>query len=61
MRYQVKDQKLSFLYLKRYDIINIRVDNNNAFGHGLGDMFLSKIRNTKGIVYIPGGSEKQQK
>ncbi len=36
-------------------------DINNAFGHGLGDMFLSELRDTKSIVYIPGSSEKIQK
>ena len=36
-------------------------DINNAFGHGLGDMFLSELMDTKSIVYIPGSSEKIQK
>lgn len=36
-------------------------DINNAFGHGLGEMFLSELINTKSIVYIPGNPEKIQK
>ena len=36
-------------------------DINNAFGHGLGDMFLSELKDTKSIVYIPGSPEKIQK
>lgn len=36
-------------------------DINNAFGHGLGDMFLSEFKDTKSIVYIPGSPEKIQK
>lgn len=36
-------------------------DIKNAFGHGLGDMFLSELKDRKSIVYIPGGSEKIQK
>ena len=36
-------------------------DINNAFGHGLGDMFLSELKDTKSIVYIPGGADKMQK
>ena len=36
-------------------------DVNNAFGHGLGDMFLSELRDTKSIVFIPGSPEKIQK
>lgn len=36
-------------------------DINNAFGHGLGDMFLNELRDTKSIVYIPGSPEKIQK
>ena len=36
-------------------------DVNNAFGHGLGDMFKSELRNTKSVVYIPGGPEKIEK
>lgn len=36
-------------------------DINNAFGHGLGSMFLNELNNTKSIVYIPGGADKMQK
>ncbi len=36
-------------------------DINNAFGHGLGDMFKLELKNTKRIVYIPGGADKMQK
>ena len=33
-------------------------DINDAFGHGLGDMFLSELKDRKSIVYIPGSPEK---
>ena len=33
-------------------------DINNAFGHGLGDMFKKELKNTKSIVYIPGSFTK---
>lgn len=36
-------------------------DINNAFGHGLGDMFLKELKDRKSIVYIPGSQEKIQK
>ena len=36
-------------------------DINDAFGHGLGDMFLNELKDTKSIVYIPGGVDKLQK
>ncbi|MBE6139864.1 MAG: hypothetical protein E7174_05170, partial [Firmicutes bacterium] len=36
-------------------------DINNAFGHGLGDMFKSELTSTKSIVYIPGSPEKIEK
>ena len=36
-------------------------DINNAFGHGLGKMFLNELKDTKSIVYIPGSPEKIQK
>ena len=36
-------------------------DINNAFGHGLGDMFKLELKDTKRIVYIPGGADKMQK
>ena len=36
-------------------------DINDAFGHGLGDMFLSELKDRKNIVYIPGSPEKIQK
>lgn len=41
-------------YCSGYDI-------NNAFGHGLGDMFKDELKETKSIVYIPGGVEKIEK
>ena len=41
-------------YCSGYDI-------NNAFGHGLGDMFKNELKETKSIVYIPGGVEKIEK
>ena len=34
---------------------------NNAFDHGLGEMFLNELKDTKSIVYIPGGANKMQK
>lgn len=36
-------------------------DINDAFGHGLGDMFKTELRDTKSIVYIPGNPEKIEK
>ena len=36
-------------------------DMNNAFGHGLGEMFKSELKDTKSIVYIPGSSDKIEK
>lgn len=36
-------------------------DINNAFGHGLGDMFKSELKDTKSIVYIPAGKERVEK
>lgn len=36
-------------------------DINNAFGHGLGDMFKTELTDTKSIVYIPGSPEKIEK
>ncbi len=36
-------------------------DINNAFGHGLGNMFLNELKDTKSIVYIPGGFNKLEK
>ncbi len=36
-------------------------DINNAFGHGLGNMFKTELKDTKSIVYIPGGADKMQK
>ena len=36
-------------------------DKDNAFGHGLGDMFKSELVDTKSIVYIPGGADKMPK
>lgn len=36
-------------------------DINNAFGHGLGQMFRKELLNTNSIVYIPGNPEKIEK
>lgn len=36
-------------------------DVNNAFGHGLGEMFKTELKTTKNIVYIPGGADKLEK
>lgn len=36
-------------------------DTNNAFGHGLGDMFKEELNDTKSIVYIPGSPQKIEK
>lgn len=36
-------------------------DVENAFGHGLGEMFKNELRDTKSIVYIPGSPEKIEK
>ena len=36
-------------------------DINNAFGHGLGDMFKKELKDTKSIVYIPGSPNKIEK
>lgn len=36
-------------------------DINNAFGHGLGEMFKSELTDTKSIVYVPGGADKMHK
>lgn len=36
-------------------------DVNNAFGHGLGDMFKTELKDAKSIVYIPGSPEKIEK
>ena len=36
-------------------------DAHNAFGHGLGEMFKSELKDTRSIVYIPGGSDKIEK
>lgn len=36
-------------------------DIDNAFGHGLGDMFKSELADKKSIVYVPGGADKMQK
>ncbi len=36
-------------------------DINDAFGHGLGDMFKTELKDTKSIVYIPGGYKKIEK
>ena len=36
-------------------------DKNNAFGHGLGDMFKEDLKDMKRIVYIPGGPHKVEK
>lgn len=36
-------------------------DVNNIFGHGLGKMLKSELKDMKSIVYIPGGIEKIEK
>lgn len=36
-------------------------DVTNAFGHGLGDMFKTELRDTKSIVYIPGSTKDKEK
>ena len=36
-------------------------DINDAFGHGLGEMFKLELKDTKSIVYIPGSPEKIEK
>lgn len=36
-------------------------DLDNIFGHGLGEMFRAELKDTKSIVYIPGGIEKVEK
>lgn len=36
-------------------------DGNDAFGHGLGEMFQRELTDTKSIVFIPGGAEKIEK
>ena len=35
-------------------------DENNAFGHGIGDMLKNEIKHTNSVVYIPGGLHKVQ-
>lgn len=36
-------------------------DINNAFGHGLGEMFKKELTDNKSIVFIPGGVDKIEK
>ena len=36
-------------------------DANDAFGHGLGKMFKQELKDTKSIVYIPGGFDNPEK
>lgn len=36
-------------------------DLDNIFGHGLSKMFKAELKDTKSIVYIPGGAEKIEK
>ena len=36
-------------------------DINDAFGHGLGEMFKLELKDAKSIVYIPGSLEKLEK
>ena len=36
-------------------------DSNNAFGHGMGDMLKRELKDTKSIVYVPGGIQKLKK
>lgn len=33
-------------------------DVKNAFGHGLGEMFRNELKDTKSIVFIPGGTHR---
>lgn len=36
-------------------------DTNNAFGHGLGEMFKKELKRTKNILYIPAGIDRIEK
>lgn len=36
-------------------------DPNNAFGHGLGEMFKNELKNTNSILYIPGSLDNMDK
>ena len=36
-------------------------DINNAFGHGLGEMFKKELKDTRSVVYIPGSPNKIEK
>ena len=36
-------------------------DKDSAFSHGLGDMFLDELKDTKSIVYIPGSPDNLEK
>ena len=36
-------------------------DIENCFGHGLGQMFKSELKNMNSIVFIPGGISKVEK
>ncbi len=36
-------------------------DVGNAFGHGLGEMFKTELKDTKNVVYIPGSPVKMEK
>ena len=36
-------------------------DIDDAFGHGLGEMFKSELKDTKSIVYIPAGESRVEK
>ena len=35
-------------------------DRENAFGHGLGEMFKKELKGHKNIVYIPNKTEKME-
>ena len=57
------ETKYHYQMIKR---VNVRYycsgfDIDNAFGHGLGDMFLKELKDTKSIIYIPGGMDRIEK
>ena len=47
----MRGEKMIRYYCSGFDI-------ENAFGHGLGDMFQKKLKDRKSVVYIPGGVDK---
>lgn len=50
----MRGEKMIRYYCSGFDI-------ENAFGHGLGDMFQKELKDRKSVVYIPGGVDKMQK